>query len=180
MRVKLFLKAIALTAVLTFSSVSSAFATVKPHSTVSPIKLVVDTDYLESKVNDPVSRKTMPAFIVSNNAEFHLISSSADMTQCDVVFYINEFIGNQDAGSRTRILKKRVNMGETLTMLPEEKYEKDVANGSAYDFTKHCYVVRVYSSADRYQDYYFGLVDENVYANMYDSLQATIAANEAN
>jgi hypothetical protein len=39
--------------------------------------------------------------------------------------------------------------------------------------------VRVYSSADRYQDYYFGLVDENVYANMYDSLQATIAANEA-
>lgn len=179
MRVSRFLRTFALTTVLTFSGVSSAFAAMKLNS-VNPIGLVVDSDYLEAKVNDPVSRKTKPAFIVSDNAEFHLTSSNSDVTECDVVFYINEFIGSQDAGVRTRVLKKRAKIGETLTMLPEEKFVNDTRDGSAYDFTKRCYDIRIYYSADHnaYKDYYFGLVDEDVYSNMYDSILATIEANE--
>ena len=56
----------------------------------SPVKLVVDSDYITGKVNDPVSRKTKTAFIVRDNAEFHLESTSMEST--DVIFYINSFV----------------------------------------------------------------------------------------
>ncbi len=132
----------------------------------SKVKLIVDSDYITGKVNDPVSRMTKTAYIVRDNAEFHLESSS--MQSADVVFYINSFVESQDIGVHNRVLKKTASVGETLTMLPEDVYESCIQDGSGYDFLNRCYDIRVYQDAEgqRFDDYYFGLVDDQTYDQM--------------
>lgn len=145
----------------------------------SPVKLVVDSDYITGKVNDPVSRKTKTAFIVRDNAEFHLESTSMEST--DVIFYINSFVEGQDMGIHNRVQKKLAKIGEDLTMLPEDVYESCTSDGTGYDFLNRCYDIRVYLDQDgkRYEDYYFGLVDDQTYEQMkaeYDRVQEELKA----
>lgn len=145
----------------------------------SPVKLVVDSDYITGKVNDPVSRKTKTAFIVRDNAAFHLESTSMEST--DVIFYINSFVEGQDMGIHNRVQKKLAEIGENLTMLPEDVYESCTEDGTGYDFLNRCYDIRVYLDSDgkRYEDYYFGLVDDQTYEQMkaeYDRVQEELKA----
>lgn len=152
----------------------SAFAKsgVKGVGAVSPIQIVVDSDYVVAKVNDPISKKDKPAYIVAENARFQLVSEY--YTEADVIFYINEYVEETDTGAQNRVLKKVVNMGEQLTMLPEDVFEEDVEDGSAYRFTDRCYDVRVFYGENHknYEDFYFGLVDEETFEKIAGSAEA--------
>ncbi len=150
----------------------------KEKNAVKPIHIAVDSDYILYKVNDPVTRKTKQAYIVCDNAAFRFISDS--YSDIDVVFYINEFVDGQDMGVSNRVLKKNVHMGETVTMLPEEVYDEDVNDGSAYRFTDRCYYIKAYygPSLSNYEEFYFGLVDDSTFEKMSQSLAASEAAAE--
>jgi hypothetical protein len=150
----------------------TALASTSKEGVVDPIKIVVDSDYILYKVNDPVSRMTKPAYIVCDNAEFHFASGSYN--EAEAIFYINEFISGQDVGVSNRVLKKKIRMGEQLTMLPEEVFDEDVNDGSAYRFTDRCYDVRVYyGPGNNYDDFYFGLVDYKTFEKMSESMEAS-------
>ncbi len=143
---------------------------VKGVGVTSPIQIELDSDYIISKVNDPVTKKDKPAFIVSENAVFHFVSEY--YSEADVIFYINEYEADQDKGSRNRVLKKVVKMGESITMLPEDVYDKGVKDGSAYKFTERCYSVRVCYGPNNQntEDFYFGLVDEDTFEQIASSI----------
>ena len=149
-----------------------AFAAGGSSVDTSPVRIVVDSDYIIGKVNDPVSRKTKTAFIVCDNAQFHLEASIEGLSEADVIFYINEYVDGQDLGVRNRVLMKSLPMRETAQMLPDDVFERDTEDGSAFDFVNRCYDVRVFLTADhsQYEDFYFGLVDDNIYNNMYEAL----------
>lgn len=149
-----------------FGSTAYARTNVRDVGNINPIQIVIDSNYIEAKVNDPVTRKDKKAYIVSDNAEFHFVSDY--YAEVDAIFYINEFIEGQDKGVSNRVLKKVVSMGEQLTMLPDEIFEEDVADGSAYRFTDRCYDVRVFYGPNNntYEDFYFGLVDEETFQRM--------------
>lgn len=170
-----------LTVVLSFMMAVTALAANRTiaNKLESPVKLVVDSDYITGKVNDPVSRKTKTAFIVRDNAAFHLESTSMEST--DVIFYINSFVEGQDMGIHNRVQKKLAEIGEDLTMLPEDVYESCTKDGTGYDFLNRCYDIRVYldSEGKCYEDYYFGLVDDQTYEQMkaeYDRVQEELKA----
>lgn len=155
-------------ALLTLTAFPAAAAeTRKP---VEPVKLVVDSDYIDGKVNDPVSKGSRKAFIVCDNAAFHLESADGSELSADVVFYINEYVEGQDIGVRNRVMKKTLTTNETAQLLPDEVYDADLADGSAFDFADRCYSVRVYLDSEdkKYQDYYFGLVDDSMFSDMYN------------
>ncbi len=178
---KKFMRVFILAAMLSCMAAVSAFAANRTiaNKLESPVKLVVDSDYIVGKVNDPVSRKTKTAYIVCDNAEFHLESSSMEKT--DVIFYINSFVEGQDMGIHNRVLKKLASVGEDLTMLPEDLYESCTEDGTAYDFLNRCYDIRVYLDHDgtRFDDYYFGLVDERTFEQMkaeYERVQEALQA----
>ena len=159
---------------ITVSLGLQAFAqtSVKGVGAACPIQIVVDSEHIVSKVNDPVTKKDKTAFIVSENAAFHLVSEY--YSEADVIFYINEYVEEQDAGVSNRVLKKVVSMGEELTMLPEDVFMEDAEDGTAYRFTDRCYDVRVYYGTDHknYEDFYFGLVDEDTYKKIANSVEA--------
>ena len=112
------IRVLMLTAMLSCMMVVTALAANRTiaNKLESPVKLVVDSDYITGKVNDPVSRQTKTAFIVRDNAAFHLESTSMEST--DVIFYINSFVEGQDMGIHNRVQKKLAKVGEDLTMLP--------------------------------------------------------------
>lgn len=175
------IRVLMLTAMLSCMMVVTALAANRTiaNKLESPVKLVVDSDYITGKVNDPVSRKTKTAFIVRDNAEFHLESTSMEST--DVIFYINSFVEGQDMGIHNRVQKKRTEIGADLTMLPEDVYQSCIKDGTGYDFLNRCYDIRVYldSEGKRYEDYYFGLVDDQTYEQMkaeYDRVQEELKA----
>ncbi len=177
MLLKNMIRAIAVISALVTTLGFTAFADTnsKEQSAVDPIRMVVDSDYILYKVNDPVTRKTKQAYIVYDNAEFRFVSDS--YSDVDVIFYINEFVDGQDTGVSNRVLKKTVHMGDTVTMLPQDIYDEDVSDGSAYRFTDRCYYVKVLygPSQKNHEDFYFGLVDESTFEKMSQS----IAASEA-
>lgn len=148
-----------------------------------PIQLVVDSDYLTGKVNDPVSKKTKTGFIVCENAEFHLeaVGPEGKADSAQVVFYINEYVDGQDQGAKNRVLMREIKMDEATSMLPEEVFTDQIEDGAAYDFINRCYDVRVYMDAaqTKYQDYYFGLVDELTYQRMSAEAAAAQAVKTA-
>lgn len=158
--------------IMTLGSTALAHSSIKGVGAVCPIQIVVDSEHIVSKVNDPVTKKDKTAFIVSDNAAFHLVSEY--YSDVDVIFYINEYVEEQDAGVSNRVLKKVVSMGEELTMLPDDVYTEDVEDGTAYKFTDRCYDVRVYYGPDHknYEDFYFGLVDEDTYEKIANSVEA--------
>ena len=147
------IRVLMLTAMLSCMMVVTALAANRTiaNKLESPVKLVVDSDYITGKVNDPVSRQTKTAFIVRDNAAFHLESTSMEST--DVIFYINSFVEGQDMGIHNRVQKKLAKIGEDLTMLPED--------GMLYEV------------------YYFGLVDDQIYEQMkaeYERVQEELKA----
>lgn len=181
MFLKKWMRVLLLVAMLSCMAAMSAFAanrTIANHLE-SPVKLVVDSEYIMGKVNDPVSRKTKTAYIVRDNAAFHLESTAMEST--DVIFYINSFVEGQDMGIHNRVQKKLARMGESLTMLPEDTYTACVQDGTAYDFLNRCYDIRVYLDPEdtRYEDFYFGLVDDSTFDQMkaeYDRVQEALQA----
>lgn len=160
---------------------STAFArsNVKNVGNVKPIEIVIDSDYIVAKVNDPVSRKDKTAYIVADNAAFHFVSDY--YAEAETIFYINEFVEGQDTGYSKRVLKKVVSMGEDLTMLPENTFQEAVEDDSAYRFTDHCYYIRVNygPSNNSHEDFYFGLVDEETFERMAQKLADSDTEAEA-
>ena len=159
-----------ISAVTIMCSTAIAGSNVKSVGNVKPIEIVIDSDYIVAKVNDPVSRKDKTAYIVADNAEFHFISEY--YSEAETIFYINEFVEGQDTGYSKRVLKKVVTMGEDLTMLPESTFQEAVDDDSAYRFTDHCYYIRVNYGPDNnsHEDFYFGLVDEETFERMAQKL----------
>lgn len=146
-------------------------------SATSPVKLVIDGDYLEGKVNDPVSRKTQKAYIISDNVSFHLETQSSAIAGSDIIVYSNEFVEGQDRGVRNRILSKHLAINETAQLLPEEYYADGESSGSLYDFTNRCFDVRVYMNSEhtQYQDIYFNVVDADMFSEMDEQAQQKAA-----
>ena len=71
---------------------------------------------------------------------------------------------SEDRGIRNRLLRKTVGSGEKFTLLPDEEYSAAKEDGSLYDATNHCYVLRVYEEgSDQFEEYYFGIVEENIF-----------------
>lgn len=144
-----------------------------------PVKLVVDSDYITGKVNDPVSKQSKTAFIVCDNAQFHLEANDESAPESvEVVFYMNEYVDGQDKGARNRIQMSALTLNESSSMLPDDVFDEQVENGAAYDFINRCYDVRVYMDEAQtvYRDYYFGLVDELTYDRMYADMLEQQAA----
>ena len=168
MSLKHIIRSLSLTigAVTFMCSMAFAKSNVKNVGNIKPIEIVIDSDYIVAKVNDPVSRKDKTAYIVADNADFHFVSDY--YSEAETIFYVNEFVEGQDTGYSKRVLKKVVSMGEDLTMLPENTFQEAVKDGSAYRFTDHCYYIRVnYGPGDNsHEDFYFGLVDEETFARM--------------
>lgn len=140
-------------------------------SAAVPVKLVVDCEYLDGKVNDPVSRRSQNAFLAYENPSIHLEASQGDFTSISIVVYSNEFVEGQDVGVRNRIVSRKVGVGESVQILPDDYFEKGRADGSLYDFANRCYDLRVYYDEDEktYEDYYFGLIEDEMYMNMFNA-----------
>lgn len=165
-------------ALLSVSAFVPTFAAAKTEET--PLRLVVDSEHLAGKVNDPVSKKTKNGFIVRENASFHLETGTPDTTSdsAQVVFYINEYLADQDQGVKCRVLMKDLAFNEEANMLPKDVFDEELEDGAAYDFINRCYVVRAYLNENQtdYVDYYFGLVDDLTFERM--SSDAAQAATE--
>ncbi len=139
----------------------------------APVKLVIDGDYLEGKVNDPVSRKTQKAYIITDNVSFHLETQSSAIAGSDIIVYSNEFVEGQDRGVRNRILSKHLAVNETAQLLPEEYYANGESSGTLYDFTNRCFDVRVFMNSEhtQYEDIYFNVVDADMFSEMDEQAQ---------
>ena len=139
----------------------------------SPVKLVIDGDYLEGKVNDPVSRKTQKAYIINDNVSFHLETQSSAIAGSDIIVYSNEFVEGQDRGVRNRVLSKHLAINESAQLLPEEYYADGESRGTLYDFTNRCFDVRVYMNSEhtQYEDVYFNIVDADMFSEMSEQAQ---------
>ncbi|MDD6282461.1 MAG: hypothetical protein PUA70_03445 [Oribacterium sp.] len=178
------LKTLKLGALLSAMILGTAFpAMAKTKSAVQaqdPIRLVMDSDYVDGKVNDPASKNTRKAYIVCNNAEFHLESASSDISEADVIVYENTYVDGQDFGVRNRIVKKTLKINDSEQLLPDNIYESCLGDGSLYDFVNHCYDVRVYMDEQdtKYVDYYFGIVDDNIFSEMLKAQQEKQAASK--
>lgn len=158
---------------LTASPAYAAKGTGASVASTAPVKLVIDGDYLEGKVNDPVSRKTQKAYIISDNVSFHLETQSSAIAGSDVIVYSNEFVEGQDRGVRNRIFSKHLAINETAQLLPEEYYADSESSGSLYDFTNRCFDVRVFMNSEhtQYQDVYFNVVDADMFSEMDEQAQ---------
>lgn len=122
----------------------------------------VDSAYVEGKVNDPVTKSARVAYIVTENP-----TVSFDLPEgkkAEVFSYCNSYLESEDRGIRNRLLRKTVGSGEKFTLLPDEEYSASKEDGSLYDATNHCYVLRVYEEgSDQFEEYYFGIVEENIF-----------------
>lgn len=167
------IKAIVIGCALSLTVAFSSFASSSIVKSQAKVSLAVDDMYLPGKVNDPVTKQTKPAFIVSDNASFRLTSEDGSVTTADVIVYVNEYLNGQDVGVRNRVLKKTVKIGESLNLLPENLFEQDTESGKAYDFVNRCYDVRVFTDASKknYQDFYFGMVTDAVLEELSENLE---------
>lgn len=140
-----------------------------------PVELVVDTDYVRGKVNDPISRKSMSAYIVKENPVFHVEAAdpSVNFKSTKLLVYMNQYLKDVDQGARIRMVMKELPMGSQSAMLPDDVYESQMAEGAAYDFVNRCYVIRVYQdeAQKEYKDFYFGIVDSLTFERMQASQQ---------
>ncbi len=168
---------LALAVVLAAGSLATpAFAAGKTMNAVkntAPVKLVLEGEYLEGKVNDPVSRKTQKAYIIPDNASFHLETTSSAIAASDIIVYSNEFVEGQDRGARNRILSKTVPINASSQLLPDSYYENGENDGTLYDFTNRCFDVRIFMNSEhtQYQDIYFNIVDSDMFSEMQDQAE---------
>lgn len=145
---------------------------------LKPVKIVSDSEYIEGKINDPVSKETKNAFIVSDNPIVHFVSEPGnDGEFCQVILYCNEYINGQDIGVHRRIFLKDVEFGEALSLLPEDLYDKITDSTKSMNLVNRCYDLRVYynKGLTDYIDYYFGFVNSAIYEEMYtDKLEKEV------
>lgn len=134
----------------------------------SEIQVVLEGNYVEGKVNDPVTKSTRTAYIYNGNPELTLRSGDGAISSAELITYSNEYVEGADCGVRNRIVKKSVPLNTDTKLLPEEYFQTAQGNGSLYDFANRCFVLRVYrdSGDSSYEDYYFGIVDGNMYQEM--------------
>lgn len=167
---------------LTFFGCRDVFAASSktPASEKGYLTLDTDTDYVVGKVNDPVSQKTQKALIVKENPVLKFNWTKSPST-IDVVVYENVFVDDLNVGVRNRITAKKVSAGESLTLLPDDLYDQSVQDGSLYDFANKCYDVRVFTNSTHSdcEDFYFGFVNDEMYAEMKDQYEKALAAEEA-
>lgn len=145
-----------------------------------PIRLVAESETVDGKVNDPVSKKTTKACIFHENPSFRIEAAASAPDNVDIIVYSNEYVEGEDKGIRSRIVKKSVKLNESFSLLPDELYEDAEADRSLYDFLNRCFVLRIYDSSDSdsFTDHYIGIVEDNIFSEMQERQQAKIAAEQ--
>lgn len=163
----------AASALLSLNMLITASAAQAQTEDTMPFKLVMDSEYVSGKVNDPVSKKAKSAFIVRDNAEFHIEAMpGSSLSSAAVVFYENEYKEDQDEGVINRIQMKIMDEGESSTMLPDDVFIERMEAGVECSLMESCYRIRVYmdEAQTEYKDYYFGLVDDLTYERKYEEM----------
>lgn len=176
MHLKRYMTGILAALTLLFTAVPAYAAT----ENAAKVNIVVESDCVDGKVNDPVSKQSLKAKIFKDNPSIHIESTQSNIQNVEVIVYSNEYVEGEDRGIRNRVLKKQVKVGESFRILPEEMYEAGQEDGSIYDFLNHCFVIRVFTDekATSYVDQYVGIVEDNIYEEMQES-QAQKKAEES-
>ena len=121
-------------------------------------QLQLHVEYVEGKVNDPVSKSARVAYIVHENPVF----SVSGKGEVEVVAYKNTYLQDEDKGVRNRLWKKTVKTGEQFSFIPDEEFQNAEA-GALYGLSD-CYVLRIQEKGSPdYQEVFVGIVEENTF-----------------
>ena len=122
-------------------------------------QLQLHVEYVEGKVNDPVSKSARVAYIVHENPVF----SVSGKGEVEVVAYKNTYLQDEDKGVRNRLWKKTVKDGEQFSFIPEEEFRNAEEEGTLYGLSD-CYVLRIQEKGNSdYQEVFVGVVEENTF-----------------
>ncbi len=122
-------------------------------------QLQLHVEYVEGKVNDPVSKSARVAYIVHENPVFSVSGSG----EAEVVAYKNTYLPDEDKGVRNRLWKKTVKDGEQFSFIPEEEFRNAEEEGTLYGLSD-CYVLRIQEKGSSdYQEVFIGVVEENTF-----------------
>ena len=122
-------------------------------------QLQLHVEYVEGKVNDPVSKSARLAYIVHENPVF----SVSGKGEVEVVAYKNTYLQDEDKGVRNRLWKKTVKDGEQFNFIPEEEFRNAEEEGTLYGLSD-CYVLRIQEKGSSdYQEVFVGVVEENTF-----------------
>lgn len=122
-------------------------------------QLQLHVEYVEGKVNDPVSKSARVAYIVHENPVF----SVSGKGEVEVVAYKNTYLQDEDKGVRNRLWKKTVKDGEQFSFIPEEEFQNAEEEGTLYGLSD-CYVLRIQEKGSSdYQEVFVGVVEENTF-----------------
>ena len=122
-------------------------------------QLQLHVEYVEGKVNDPVSKSARFAYIVHENPVF----SVSGKGEVEVVAYKNTYLQDEDKGVRNRLWKKTVKDGEQFNFIPEEEFRNAEEEGTRYGLSD-CYVLRIQEKGSPdYQEVFVGVVEENTF-----------------
>ena len=122
-------------------------------------QLQIQGDYVEGKVNDPVSKSARVAYIFHENPVFSVSTKG----EVEVVAYKNTYLQDEDKGVRNRLWKKTVKDGEQFSFIPEEEFQNAEQEGSLYGLSD-CYVLRIQEKgSEDYQEVFVGIVEENTF-----------------
>ena len=121
-------------------------------------QLQLHVEYVEGKVNDPVSKSARVAYIFHENP----VLSVSGKGEVEVVAYKNTYLQDEDKGVRNRLWKKTVKDGEQFSFIPEEEFQTAEAEG-LYGLSD-CYVLRIQEKgSEDYQEVFVGIVEENTF-----------------
>ena len=122
-------------------------------------QLQLHVEYVEGKVNDPVSKSARVAYIFHENPVFSVSTKG----EVEVVAYKNTYLQDEDKGVRNRLWKKTVKDGEQFSFIPEEEFQNAEEEGSLYGLSD-CYVLRIQEKgSEDYQEVFVGIVEENTF-----------------
>lgn len=122
-------------------------------------QLQLHVEYVEGKVNDPVSKSARVAYIFHENPVFSVSTKG----EVEVVAYKNTYLQDEDKGVRNRLWKKTVKDGEQFSFIPEEEFQNAEQEGSHYGLSD-CYVLRIQEKgSEDYQEVFVGIVEENTF-----------------
>ena len=122
-------------------------------------QLQLHVEYVEGKVNDPVSKSARVAYIVHENPVFSVSGSG----EVEVVAYKNTYLQDEDKGVRNRLWKKTVKDGELFSFIPDEEFRNAEEEGMLYGLSD-CYVLRIQEKGSSdYQEVFVGVVEENTF-----------------
>ena len=122
-------------------------------------QLQLHVEYVEGKVNDPVSKSARVAYIFHENPVFSVSTKG----EVEVVAYKNTYLQDEDKGVRNRLWKKTVKDGEQFSFIPEEEFQSAEEEGALYGLSD-CYVLRIQEKgSEDYQEIFVGIVEENTF-----------------